>query len=357
MATDLVVSASMLDQRIVEAVTMGKPFCEPRTVTWDETAYEEEQVFVYVAKVVEDSIDMHVVVEGKSSLGLMIAMRDIARPSMEPLGFPSIVTEAAQRRLAEKVARRRLDKEAQGKTPHWQPGYYYALDPPEVLPQGAAASYTEDEMEEMLGMEDEFQCEENLWPDAIEDAQHPAYEKPHDGHPKFVSMRATAYRDLSEGTFIEAYTAEAIVFASNDEKEEEMGDNTRSLRDYEFELESLGICVNANPMCNVSTRINDYFNIGEAPNCQFIPYLHIPSDPHDPPRIVILLIITRTVLKKEELLARYGDITFWNARDAHAHEKDKFNQAISTSAVCQFQGREAPPADAVCHSDLPIGSD
>ncbi len=89
----------------------------------------------------------------------------------------------------------------------------------------------------------------NLRVGAIIDAKHPAYEKPQDGCPKFISMKATAEKDLPKGTFIGAYSSDAIVFASNDDEEEEHehGAETRTLRDYEIEPKDVGICINGNP--------------------------------------------------------------------------------------------------------------
>ncbi len=117
--TDVVVSSRMLDQRIVAAVTVKKPFYQTLSL---KLKRRDAEVNVYVAKIKEDGVDMHVVVEGESTIELLEAMRDISRYSTEPLlRQPLHVTEAA---------RQRLNDEVHGKTPAREPGFYYALDTP-----------------------------------------------------------------------------------------------------------------------------------------------------------------------------------------------------------------------------------
>ena len=330
--TELVVSGSMLKESIREATDVSNQvFTGTYTAVIDG---KSEEVALYAANIVEGCIDRHVVVEGRTSAGLRAALKHFSAPVQVP-GKPLLTTVRAVRQIRKAVQMRGRVK-----------GNFCAMD--HKLPGGAKGVVPEDEMLEDL---------RSITPPpikyrAIYKEEHPAFVPP--GSQGWVSMMASASKDLVSGSLVAAYTDGATIFL-NDDDDKEAGGPTSSLRDNEFVQPPLGdakdrsICINGNPIRNAAVRINDYRGTGQVANCRFISYLRVPSDADTQPELVVVLVMTRSISKGEELLTDYGD-KYWASRSALEGEREQIRQWLRQrySAFKSGEPMPMPPTCLIC---------
>ena len=320
LATEMIVSATMLREDVQAAtnalngVFMFSNFTRPG---------HSEVVKFYAANITKDSIDRHVVVEGKTAAGLRAALRNFSAPVQK--NEPLLVTERAMRQI-QKAAKTR------------KPGWFYSMERNQ-LPDGAKSIYSEDEMRELYP-----ETTSNLSFQMIRDINHPAFLQP--SAQGFVSWMTIGARDLEAGSFVASYEHCGMLFLGDEDK---AGTSTRSLRDNEFFQPPLGdakdrsVIINGNAIRNPAVTINDYRNTGQSgPNCKFVSYLHVPSDPTIQPRLVVLVIVTRAVSKGDEILLDYG-AKYWEDREDFMCEREELNQWLRQRYNAHMSGQPQPP--------------